>query len=95
MLATHPWARMCYVGREPYQAPLLPTGTLVILCLVCICWLAYRSTDFAVPSAAMICIGLCLVFECVTASLILGFRSSLGYLFVNDPEVVHLVSKLA
>ena len=43
----------------------------------------------------MICIGLCLVFECVTASLILGFRNTLGYLFVDNPDVVHLVSKLA
>ena len=43
----------------------------------------------------MICIGLCLVFECVTASLILGFRDVLGSLFVDDADVVRLVSKLA
>ena len=47
------------------------------------------------PPAAMICIGLCLVFECVTASLILGTRNILGSLFVDDTDVVRLVSKLA
>ena len=45
--------------------------------------------------AAIICIGLCLVFECVTACLILGCRNVLGYLFVDDADVVHLVSKIA
>ena len=45
--------------------------------------------------AAMICIGLCLGFECVTAILILSLRSVIGYLFVNDEDVVHLVSKIA
>ncbi|CAK0774062.1 hypothetical protein CVIRNUC_004130 [Coccomyxa viridis] len=46
-------------------------------------------------TSAMICIGLCLGFECVTAILILSLRSVIGYLFVNDEDVVHLVSKIA
>jgi len=54
-----------------------------------------RFNSVNVCLAAMICIGLCLVFECVTASLIFGFRSVLGAAFVDDKDVIHLVSKLA
>ena len=43
----------------------------------------------------MICIGLCLGFECVTAVLILSLRGVIGCLFVNDADVVQLVSKIA
>ena len=45
--------------------------------------------------AALICIGMCLAFESVTACVILGLRSVLGYLFVDDANVVHLVCKVA
>eukprot|EP00884_Botryococcus_braunii_P017297 jgi/Botrbrau1/4250/Bobra.0044s0045.1 len=41
------------------------------------------------------CIALCMAFECVSASLILGFRNHIGYAFVKDPEVVSLVAKIA
>ena len=45
--------------------------------------------------AAYICIALCLLFECVTASLIFGLRSRLGRFFVDNDDVVALVSKIA
>ena len=43
----------------------------------------------------MICIGLCLGFECVTAILILSCRGVIGYAFVDNADVVQLVSKIA
>lgn len=46
-------------------------------------------------AAGYVCIVLCTMFECVTASLIFGFRHRLGYLFVDDEDVVALVSKIA
>ncbi len=48
-----------------------------------------------VGAAGYVCIALCTMFECVTASLIFGFRNRLGYLFVDDEDVVALVSKIA
>ena len=45
--------------------------------------------------AAYICIALCLAFECVTASLIFGLRSRLGRVFVDNDDVVALVSQIA
>ncbi|BDA44364.1 probable multidrug and toxin extrusion protein 1 [Coccomyxa sp. Obi] len=42
-----------------------------------------------------VCIALCMMFELVTCSLIFGFRHRLGYLFVDDEDVVALVSKIA
>ena len=47
------------------------------------------------PRAAYICIALCLAFECITASLIFGFRHRLGRAFVDNDDVVALVSQIA
>ena len=48
-----------------------------------------------VHAVAFICIALCLAFECVTAALILGFRRVLGRAFVDNDDVVALVSQIA
>ena len=48
-----------------------------------------------VPLAGYVCIALCMMFEVVSCSLIFGFRHRLGYLFVDDEDVVELASKIA
>lgn len=58
--------------------------------------LALRGVMFGcVGVAGYVCIALCTMFELVTCSLIFGFRHRLGYLFVDDEDVVVLVSKIA
>lgn len=49
----------------------------------------------AAQRAGQLAIALCMTFSVIMASLIYGFRSNLGYIFVNDEQVVSLVQQVA